>query len=178
MLAAGVVGQLRETGLDHPQPRAGTHRFEGELDIGPARIVLGQVREPPGEPEHRRLLDPFDPHVDREPAPERHLSGPSWAQVDRRLVTEPGGQTFGRGERGPHLRRRVSEFHAPLDPVRKPHRNLLPWQPTGCHNMATDWLRQGQKSLPMGRGRTYPRGVSSRPQADMALQPGAASGFS
>src|SRR6476619_6435712 len=33
-LLVGVVGELGEAGLDHGEPRAGTDRFERELDIG------------------------------------------------------------------------------------------------------------------------------------------------
>ena len=44
-LAVGVLRQLGETGLDHRQPRARTGRLERELDIGPARIVLGQPED-------------------------------------------------------------------------------------------------------------------------------------
>src|SRR6266545_695295 len=58
-LAVGVLWQLGETGLDDRQPCARTGRFERELDIGTARIVLGQLVDLPGEPEHRRLLHPF-----------------------------------------------------------------------------------------------------------------------
>ena len=50
-------------------------------------------------------------------------------QFNRRLVAEPGGQTFGRGERSPHFRRRVSELYVSFDPVRKPHR-----RPPVCSN--------------------------------------------
>src|SRR5712691_565751 len=62
-LAVGVFRQLSEAGFDHGQPRARTDRLERELDIGAARIVIGQAVDVPGEAEHRRLLDPFDPHV-------------------------------------------------------------------------------------------------------------------
>src|ERR1700692_677704 len=55
-LAVGVLWQLGETGPAHRQPRARTGRFEGELDVGTARVVLGQFVEPPGVPEHPRLL--------------------------------------------------------------------------------------------------------------------------
>jgi hypothetical protein len=41
-LAVKVLWQLGKTGLDHPQQRAVTGRFERELDIGTARIVLRQ----------------------------------------------------------------------------------------------------------------------------------------
>src|SRR5205823_11259876 len=40
-LAVGVLGQLGEPALHHPQPGARPGRLEGELDIGAARIVLG-----------------------------------------------------------------------------------------------------------------------------------------
>ena len=41
-LAVGVLGQLREAALDHGQPRARADRLERELDVGAARIVVGQ----------------------------------------------------------------------------------------------------------------------------------------
>src|SRR5215470_9678445 len=54
------------------------------------------------------------------------------AQVDRRLVAEPGAQALRRGERRPYLARRVSELHGPLDPIRKTH--------DGLRLVATEWL--------------------------------------
>src|SRR6266496_3737612 len=51
-------------------------------------------------------------------------SRPTWTQVDRRLVAEPGAQPLGGGERRPHLARRVSELHGPLDAIGKPHDSL------------------------------------------------------
>src|SRR3954451_17777632 len=54
--AVGVVRELGEAGLDHGQPRSRTGRLERELDIGTARIVLGQPGDLPGEPEHGRFL--------------------------------------------------------------------------------------------------------------------------
>src|SRR5260221_6932998 len=64
-LAGGVLRQLGEPGLDDRQPGPRTGWFEGELDTGTARILLGQPVNGPGEPEHRRLLPPFHAHVDR-----------------------------------------------------------------------------------------------------------------
>jgi hypothetical protein len=63
-LAVGVLGQLREPGLDHREPRAGAGRLERELDVGAARVVVRQLFDLPGEAEHRRLLHPFHPHLD------------------------------------------------------------------------------------------------------------------
>src|SRR5262249_21889968 len=74
-LAVGVVWQLREPGLDHRQPGAGTGRLEGELHVGPPRVILGQFLELPGEPEHGRCLHPFHPHLDRVPAGPPHPGG-------------------------------------------------------------------------------------------------------
>src|ERR1700761_7042823 len=61
--AVGVLGKLCETGLDHGQPRARAGRLQRELDVGTARILLGQPVDVPGEAEHPRLLHPFHPHV-------------------------------------------------------------------------------------------------------------------
>jgi len=63
LLVVDLVWQLGEAGLDHRQPCAGADLFERELDIGPARVVLGQSVDVPGEAEHRRLRHPFHPHV-------------------------------------------------------------------------------------------------------------------
>src|ERR1039458_7280252 len=115
LLAADVLWQLGETGLDHSQPRARTDRFERELDIGTARIVLGQPVDLPGEPEHRRLLHPFHAHADREPVGPPHPGRPARTQVDRRLVAEPGPA---------RVSRRGVEVHGPLDAIRKTHDGL------------------------------------------------------
>src|SRR6266545_1039720 len=65
------------------------------------------------------------------------------AQLDRRpLVTEPGTQTLGRGERGSDFGRRVGDLDGPLDAIGESH-DSLQWvatiqllatllQPTGC----------------------------------------------
>ena len=123
-LAVNVLRQLGETGLDHPQPRARAGRFERELDIGAPRIVLGQPVDLPGEPEHRRLLHPLHTHVDREPVAPPHPGRPTRTKVDRRLIAEPCAQALGRGQRRPHLGRRVSDLHGPLDAIRKTHDSL------------------------------------------------------
>src|SRR5690242_15085259 len=131
-LAVGVLGQLREPGLDHREPRAGTGRLERELDVGTARVVVGKLFDLPGEAEHRRLLHSFHPHLDRVPAGPRHPGRPARAQVDVCLLAEPGGQALGRGQRSPYLPRRVSEFHGPLDAIGKSHVCL--------HQVATEQL--------------------------------------
>src|SRR5512146_669968 len=46
-LAVGVPRQLGEAALDHGQPRARTGGLERELDVGAARIVLGQPVDVP-----------------------------------------------------------------------------------------------------------------------------------
>jgi hypothetical protein len=78
----------------------------------------------PGEGEHGRLLDPFDPHVGDVAVVPFHAGRPARAQVDRCLLAEPAGQALGRGERRPYLGRRVSELHGPLDAIRKTHVGL------------------------------------------------------
>src|SRR5581483_822319 len=50
-LAVDVRRQLREAGLDHGQPGARARGLEGELDVGAARIVLGQLEDLPREAE-------------------------------------------------------------------------------------------------------------------------------
>src|SRR5215468_6108370 len=40
-LAVRVLGQLGEPGLHHRQPRPGTGRLEGELDVGAPGVILG-----------------------------------------------------------------------------------------------------------------------------------------
>src|SRR5260370_35860717 len=52
--AVGVLGKLRETGLDHGQPRARTSRLQRELNVGAPRIALRQPVYRPVEPEHSR----------------------------------------------------------------------------------------------------------------------------
>src|SRR5689334_170592 len=131
-LAVSGLGQLREPGLDHREPRAGTGRLERELDVGAARVVVGKLLDLPGEAEHRRLLHSFHPHLDRVPAGPRHPGRPARAQVDICLLAEPGGQALSRGKRGPDGSERVSEFHGPLDPIGKSHLNL--------HLIATEQL--------------------------------------
>ena len=49
--AVGVVGQLGEAGLDDGQPRPRADRFERELDVGAARVIVGQTVDVPGEAE-------------------------------------------------------------------------------------------------------------------------------
>src|SRR5215468_12715251 len=131
-LAVNVIGQLGEPAFDNGQPGAPAGRFERELDVGPTRILLGQPIDVPGEREHRRLLHAFHPQVGRGPVGPPHPGRPARAQVDRRLVAEPGAQALGRGERRPYLARRVSELHGPLDPIRKTH--------DGLRFVATEWL--------------------------------------
>src|SRR5262249_9177153 len=70
--AVGVAGQLGEPGLDYRQPGARPGGFEGELDIGPARVIVGQPEDVPGEPEHRGLLHPLDAHLGGVPAGPPH----------------------------------------------------------------------------------------------------------
>src|SRR6516162_1372955 len=132
-LAVGVLGQLGEPGFDHRQAGARTGWFERELDVGAARIVLGQSVDRPGEPEHPRLLHPFHSYLGREPClGPSHPRCAARAQVDRGLVAEPGAQALGRGERCPHLLRRLSDLHGPLDAIRKSH--------VALRQVATDWL--------------------------------------
>src|SRR5262249_61761638 len=59
-LEVGVLRQLGEAGFDDGQPGARAGRFERELDVGAARVVIGQAVNMPGEAEDLRLLDPFD----------------------------------------------------------------------------------------------------------------------
>src|SRR5262249_40447763 len=149
-LAVDVLGQLRETGFDHRQPRADTGRFERELDVSPTRIVRGQPVDAPGEPEHRPLLPPLHPHLGRDPfLLPPHPGRSARAQVDRRFVAEPGAQALGRGERGPHLLWRVSDLHGALDAIRKSHDAL--------QQVATDRLPYyGNRSVASRRRRTPP----------------------
>jgi len=120
-----VVRQLREAGLDHRQPGAHTGGLERELDVGAARVGLRQPVDVPGEPEHRRLLDPFDPHAGRIAAVPGHRRGATRPQVDARLVAEPRTKAFCRGQRGPHLLARLLQLDHALDPIRERHDNLL-----------------------------------------------------
>src|SRR6266851_2447602 len=85
-LAVDALWHLGESGLDHRQLRARAGRLERELDVGTPRIVFGQPLDVPGETEHRRLLHPFHPHLDRVPAGPAHPGRPARAQVDRRLI--------------------------------------------------------------------------------------------
>jgi hypothetical protein len=121
LLAVNIVGQLGETGLDHGQPGARAVRLEGELDVGAARVVLGQPLDLPGEPEHGWLLHPFHPHLDRVAVGPAHPGRSARTQVDVRLLAEPAAQALGRGQRRPHPGRRVRQLHGPLDPVGKAH---------------------------------------------------------
>src|SRR5262249_6539195 len=123
-LAVNVIGQLGEPAFDNGQPGARAGRFERELDVGPTRILLGQPIDVPGERAHRRLPHAFHPQVGRGPVGPPHPGRPARAQVDRRLVAEPGAQALRRGERRPDLARRVSELHCPRDPIRKTHDGL------------------------------------------------------
>src|SRR5262249_20607248 len=113
---------------------ARTSWLERELDIGAARIVIGQAVDVPGEAEDCRLLDPLDTHVGGMAASEGHPGGSARVQVDRRFVAEPAAQPFGGGERSPHLRRRVIDIDDPLDAIGKSHDNL--------QAVATEWLLQ------------------------------------
>src|SRR5881397_3051058 len=54
-LAVAVLRQLRKAGLDHGQPGAAAGRCQRELDVGAARIVVGQAVDAPGEAKYRRL---------------------------------------------------------------------------------------------------------------------------
>src|SRR5215467_9627052 len=67
-LAEDLAGQLREPALGHGQPGALPGRLEGELDVGAARVVLGQPAYLPGEPEHGRLFHPLHPDPGGVPA--------------------------------------------------------------------------------------------------------------
>src|SRR5262249_21260707 len=130
-VAARFVGQLRETGLDYPQARAGADGFERELHVGAAWIVGGQGGQPPGEAEDDGAFDTFDADLDGDPNVERHVRGAAWAEVDGRALAEPGGQAVGSGERGPHRGGRMSEVDAALDAVGKAARVVI----------ATHWLQ-------------------------------------
>src|ERR1700761_1473974 len=88
--AVGVLGKLREAGLDHGQPRAGAGGLQRELDVGAARIVLGQPGDVPGEAEHRQLLYPLHLHLGGVTAVKTHRGRAARAQVDLRLLAEPG----------------------------------------------------------------------------------------
>src|SRR5580700_8724012 len=131
--AVGVLGKLREAGLDYGQPRTRTSRLQCELNVGAARIVLGQPVDVPGEAEHRRLLHPFHPHVGGVAVVPLHPGRAARAQVDLRLLAEPGTQSLGRGESRPYLGRRVSDLDGSLDAIRERHDCL--------QYVATVWLR-------------------------------------
>src|SRR3954469_634692 len=94
-LLVRVVRQLREARLDHREPGAGAGRLQGELHVRPARVVLGQAVDVPGEAEHRRLLDPLDPHVGDVALGPGHPGRAAGAQVDRGLVAEPRAEALG-----------------------------------------------------------------------------------
>ena len=123
-LAVVILRQLGETAFDHRQPGAGVSRLERELDVGPARIVLGQPVDLPGEPEYGRFLHSFHAHLGRRAAGPRHPGRPTRAQVNGGLVAEPGPEALGRGERRPDLARRVGDLYGPLDAIGKSHDNL------------------------------------------------------
>src|SRR5262252_3743626 len=72
-LLISLVVQLAESAFDDGEPGARPDRFEGELDIRAARVVIGQPVDVPGVPEDRRLLDPLDPHLGRRAVLPRHL---------------------------------------------------------------------------------------------------------
>src|SRR5947207_8260831 len=129
-----VVGQLREAGLDHGQPGPLGHRLKSELDIGTARIVARQTADAPGVAEHARRLETLDAQVGAVAALKGQLREAAHAQVDGRLVAEPGAQSLSRRDRFPHLRRRVGDADAALDPIGKAH-DTPPY-------MATRRLRQ------------------------------------
>src|SRR5262249_20496234 len=97
---------------------------EREFDVRAARVVVRQAVDVPGEAEHGRLLHPLDPHVGPVAAGPGHLGGAARAEVDRRLVTEPGAQAFGGGERGPDRGRWASDLDGPLDAIGECHDNL------------------------------------------------------
>src|SRR6478736_1039830 len=79
-------------------------RVEEPAVFGFTWHIFGLPDDVPGEPEHGRLLHPFHPHVGRVSLPgPRHPSRPAGAQIDSRLVAEPGAQALGRGQRRPHL---------------------------------------------------------------------------
>jgi hypothetical protein len=112
----GVRRQLGEADLDHRQPGARAGRLERELDVGAARIVVGQPVDGQVNPNtvgsstRSTRMSAVNPsvHVIRAARPGAGRSC---------LVAEPGAQALGRGERGPHRGRRVSELHGPLDPI-------------------------------------------------------------
>src|SRR5688500_13853774 len=54
-LAVALLGQLGETGFDDLQAGARADRFEGELDVGAAEVVLGHAVDAPRERERGRL---------------------------------------------------------------------------------------------------------------------------
>src|SRR5581483_241809 len=146
----GIDGQLGEAGLDDLQSCPGMGTLEGELDIGAPRVVLGEVRDPPGEPEHPRLLDALDPHLDADAAREGHHACAPGAHVDRRMVAEPATEPLRRGEGGPHLVRWVSQDHGPLDPIRERHRRYPP-------DIATRWLQPYSNHLIASRAASNSR---------------------
>src|SRR6185437_3375847 len=119
-----ALGQLGEAGLDNGEPSAAADRFERELDVGAAWVLVGQAVDVPREAEDGRLLHPLDPHVGPVAAGPGHLGGAARTEVDRRLVAEPGAEAFGGGERGPDLGRRVSDLDGPLDSIGECHDNL------------------------------------------------------
>src|ERR1700748_1367929 len=130
--AVGVLGQLREPGLDHGEPRARAGRLQRELNVGAARIVLRQPVNVPGEAEYCRLFHPLHPHVGGVAAVPLHPRRAAGAQVDPGLVAEPGAQPLGRGKRRPYLGRWMGDFDGPLDAIRESNDYL--------HDVATCWL--------------------------------------
>src|SRR5688500_20227093 len=83
-VAVGVLRQLRKAALDDGEPRGRTDRFERELDVGAAWIVLGQAIDVPGETEHPLLLDPLAAHVALVATGPRHAAVATRAHVARR----------------------------------------------------------------------------------------------
>src|ERR1700757_3870485 len=76
-LAPDAGGQLGEAGLRDAKQRAGASGFQGELDVGAARVVVGQVRQSPRVGEHARLLHPLYAHLDAHAAGECHRRCPA-----------------------------------------------------------------------------------------------------
>src|SRR4051794_25990909 len=174
-LAVGVLRQLGEAALDHGQPRPRTGRFERELDVGAARVVVGEAVDVPGEAEDPRLLDALDADVGRGALLPLHLRRPARAQVDRRPVTEPGAQALGRGQCGPDSGRRPGDLDGPLDAVGECHEGLpmssnsgvaTLSQLKGCHKRRPP-LRGVNSDAAAGgppvRGRRSPRSGSPHP---------------
>src|SRR5690606_22994471 len=137
--AVRLVRQLREGALDDREPRPRADRLEGELDVGTARVALGQAVDVPGEREQARLVDPLDAQVGRVPVAPAQPGRPAGAQVDGGLVAEPGAEALGRGDRRLHLLRRVGELDGAFDAVRgSPPRSSSSNQLVATHAIATN----------------------------------------